>query len=145
MSSNNQLIILKQKDYFFVHLDSCVDNQFVPNRNTLLKKFDKLSEAVKYANSYCNEEMIEYSFRLDHSCFNILNLFEKIDKFEKKHICMGANVVTSEDYKQLKGYVNQFVKEVSDEFMRRFYGSDITNKDYEEYLKFIEDRVGDLK
>jgi len=59
MSSNNQLIILKNKKVkrfpFEVHHNLCVDNDFEPSKDTILKKFKTLVGAIKYANEYCNE------------------------------------------------------------------------------------------
>ena len=50
MSANNQLIITKKKGKFEVHENLCVDNDFTPNKNTLLKSFPTLPKAIKYAN-----------------------------------------------------------------------------------------------
>lgn len=33
-------------------------------------------------------------------------------------------------------------KVYTDEFMRKFYGSNMSNKNYDEFLKFIEDKAG---
>lgn len=62
MSSNNMLIIIEKK--FEVHINDCVDNNFKSSKNTLLKKCKSLSEAIKFANDYCNEEMVEYNYRI---------------------------------------------------------------------------------
>lgn len=72
MSSNNELIILKERD-FEVHMNSCVDNKFISSRETLLKKFKILQEAIKYANKYCNEEMVEYGYRIYDSALKNKN------------------------------------------------------------------------
>ena len=67
MSANNQLIILNNNG-IEVHINYCVDNKFKPSNETLLKKFDSLKQAIKYANKYCYDEMIEYSYYIDESC-----------------------------------------------------------------------------
>ena len=64
MSSNNQIVICKKKE-FEVHENLCVDNEFNPNKNTLLKKFKTLIGAIKYANKYCNEfPYVEYGYKI---------------------------------------------------------------------------------
>jgi hypothetical protein len=70
MSSNDQLIILKnKKDKFEIHHHFCVDNEFKPNKNTLLVKKDNLVEAIKYANAFCNEyPYVEYGYHICGSC-----------------------------------------------------------------------------
>ena len=69
MSSNNQLIILKEKDKFEVHENPCVDNEFIPNEETLLESHLTLDEAIKYANDYCKKwPEVEYGYRIDDSC-----------------------------------------------------------------------------
>jgi len=67
MSSNNQLVILKKGKWFEVHHNLCVDNDFHPSKNNLLAKEKTLVEAIKYANDYCNEEMVEYGYYVDIS------------------------------------------------------------------------------
>jgi len=68
MSSNNQLIILKEKD-FEVHENLCYDNDFEASKETLLKKFKTLKEAIRFANEYCNEyPYVEYGYHICDSC-----------------------------------------------------------------------------
>lgn len=66
MSSNNMLIILKTKK-FQVHEWLCVDNEFFPSKNTLIKSFKTLIEAIKFANKYCQEELVEYGYHIEGS------------------------------------------------------------------------------
>ena len=48
MSANNRLVILKnKKGEFEIHIDSCVDNEFFPNHNSLLTKESCLIDAIK--------------------------------------------------------------------------------------------------
>ncbi|MBU0958175.1 MAG: hypothetical protein KKF56_05190 [Nanoarchaeota archaeon] len=72
MSSNNQLIILRNKEWknnqFEVHLHYCVDNNFIPSEETKLKRFSTLQEAIRFANEYCREEMVEYGVHVGESC-----------------------------------------------------------------------------
>ena len=73
MSTNNQLIITKSKRHknslFEVHENLCVDNEFKPNKNTLLKKFKTLQEAIRFANKYCNEYPgVEYGYHILDNC-----------------------------------------------------------------------------
>ena len=69
MSANNQLIILKQKGKFSVHMNYCVDNEFKPSKNSLLKEFSTLKEAIKYSNEYCREyPYVEYGYTICDSC-----------------------------------------------------------------------------
>ena len=68
MSSNNQLIILKKKQ-FEVHENLCVDNDFKSNKKTLLKKFKKFSDAIRFAKQYCDEyPYVEYGYHICDSC-----------------------------------------------------------------------------
>ena len=61
MSSNNQLIILKnKKKQFEIHHNLCVDNDFMPSKESLLKIKDKLEDAIKFTNKYCRENIVEY-------------------------------------------------------------------------------------
>ena len=164
MSANNELVILVRKK-IEVHINFCVDNDFVPSQNTLLKKFDELLNAIRYANNYCDEKMIEYGFRLDYSCFdkplNDIGGIQRVDNFPDKDSfiiydksCYNKSLAEKEYHFGLEspfayGFrtsdIKRFIEEIKNEFMRRFYGSDISNKDYEEYLKFIDDKAGDLK
>ena len=69
MSANNQLIILKNKEgEFEIHENGCVDNDFEPDKESLLKKRDTLIESIKYAKEYCNEyPYVEYGFTISNS------------------------------------------------------------------------------
>ena len=61
MSSNNQLIILKnKKKQFEIHHNLCVDNKFAASKESLLKTEKKLENAIKFANKYCRENIVEY-------------------------------------------------------------------------------------
>lgn len=72
MSSNNQLIILKnKKGEIEVHHNLCVDNDFTPSKKSLLKSFkdkDKnknLKQAIKFAQEYCRTEFVEYGYHIE--------------------------------------------------------------------------------
>ena len=68
MSTNNKLIILKnKKGKFEIHENRCMDDEFEPNKHTLLKKEDNLIDAIKFAKEYCNEERVEYGFTIEES------------------------------------------------------------------------------
>ena len=72
MSSNNQLVILKnKKGEFEVHYNLCVDNEFIPTKQSLLIKEDNLISAIRFANDYCRKEMIEYGYYIDNSCLEL--------------------------------------------------------------------------
>jgi len=68
MSTNNQLVIIKKKGMFEIHENSCVDNPFKPNKGTYLNKRKTLKEAIKFANKYCREEIVEYGYYIGNSC-----------------------------------------------------------------------------
>lgn len=71
MSANNQLIILKEGDYFCIHENLCYDNDFEPDKESLLKSLPTLEKAIKYANEYCNEyPYCEYGYHIDESCLD---------------------------------------------------------------------------
>jgi len=70
MSANNQIIILKKKDKFEVHENLCVDNDFESSKESLLKEFNSILEAIKFANEYCNEyPFVEYGTYVHPSCW----------------------------------------------------------------------------
>ena len=69
MSSNNQLIIIKEKGKFEVHLDPCVDNHWWSSEETFLKRFNSILHAIRFANEYSQEEMIEYYPFVHPSCY----------------------------------------------------------------------------
>lgn len=61
MSSNNQIIIMKVKRKGYeVHENCCVDNDFEPNEETLIGKAKTLEKAVKIANKYMEDNLVEY-------------------------------------------------------------------------------------
>lgn len=69
MSVNNQVIILKNDKHkrkpFEVHENLCVDNEFEPDGETILKRFSTLIESIRYAKEYCNEyPYVEYGFTI---------------------------------------------------------------------------------
>jgi len=69
MSSNDQLLIRKIKNgNYEIHHNFCVDNDFKPNKNTLVKTEVSLVRAIKFAKKYANEEMVEYGYSIDDSC-----------------------------------------------------------------------------
>jgi len=74
MSSNNQLVIIRSKKWknnqFEVHHDFCVDNEFKPDKESLLKRFRKLQEAIIFAKQYCREEIVEYGIHICDSCLS---------------------------------------------------------------------------
>ena len=52
MSANNQLLIIKNnKNLFEVHENLCVDNDFIPDKTSLLSTHKLLTEAIKPENS----------------------------------------------------------------------------------------------
>lgn len=69
MSINNQLVITKKNKKFEVHENFCVDNDFEPDKDSFLKSFSTLEEAIKYANEYCNEwPYVEYGYHICNNC-----------------------------------------------------------------------------
>ena len=58
MSSNDQLVIIKNKKMFEVHHNLCVDNEFVPEKP--IKRFKTLEAAIRFANKFMQEEAVEY-------------------------------------------------------------------------------------
>lgn len=69
MSTNNQLIIIKQGSLFCVHEDLCVDNDFKPTNESLLYKAKTLKQAVEWANEYCKREIVEYGTKISDECW----------------------------------------------------------------------------
>ena len=68
MSSNNQLIILKNRQgQIEVHENLCVDNDFKSSKETLLKIKDKLNSAIRFANKYMQKEDVEYGYHIMES------------------------------------------------------------------------------
>ena len=68
MSTNNQLIILKnKKGQIEIHENMCVDNDFKPTKETLLKTKDKLNSAIRFANKYMQKEDVEYGYYITES------------------------------------------------------------------------------
>ena len=53
MSANNQIIILKKNEKFEVHENLCVDSDFESSEETLLKRFNSVLHALRFANEYC--------------------------------------------------------------------------------------------
>ena len=69
MSANNQVIITKEKGKFEVHLNPCMDKDWWSSKKTLLKKFDSILHAIKFANEYCYENDIEYGTYVHTGCY----------------------------------------------------------------------------
>lgn len=65
MSSNDQVVII-EKDYkFYIYHNLCIDNDFKPTKNNLLKIKDTLKEAINFASSFCNEyPYVEYGYTI---------------------------------------------------------------------------------
>ena len=70
MSSNNQLVILKKKDLFEIHENSCVDNSFKANKNSYLNSRKYFEEACKFAQKYQRENIVKYGIFIDPSCWS---------------------------------------------------------------------------
>lgn len=69
MSSNDELYITKKGKMFEIHHNLCVDNDFEPNKESLLEKRKTLIEAIKFAKEFCNEwPYVEYGYEIDDSC-----------------------------------------------------------------------------
>lgn len=69
MSSNNQLIILKnKKGKIEVHENPCMDDEFEPSKESFLKAFNNLDGAIFFASDYCKKEQVEYGYIIDDSC-----------------------------------------------------------------------------
>lgn len=68
MSSNNQLIILKEKGKYEVWENGCVDNEFDKKTSTRLSFQTSLRKAIEFANEYCSKEIVEYGYYIDDSC-----------------------------------------------------------------------------
>jgi len=86
MSSNNQLVIIKQRKEFLIFHHHCVDNDFIASKETLLKKEKTLVKAIEYANKICLEDMIEYGYYISKSCLeeNDKEIEKKIKKEDKE-------------------------------------------------------------
>ena len=80
MSTNNQLIILKEGNYFCIHEDACVDNPFEQDKESLIGKKDTLVDAIKFAKEYCNENLVEYGYSISDSALEKESGFNKAKK-----------------------------------------------------------------
>lgn len=69
MSSNNQLIILKKKGKFQVHINLCVDNDFESSEETFLKEFKTIEWALKFCDKYQSENLVEYGTYIHPNCW----------------------------------------------------------------------------
>jgi len=66
MSANNQMLIFKIKNEFCVFENCCVDNDFLKPRNNkrALFKDKSLEKAIKFANRYMLENIVEYGLSI---------------------------------------------------------------------------------
>lgn len=63
------LVIFKnKKGEIEVHEHFCVDNAFAPSKGSLLNTSKTIEEAIKFANKYCSEEIVEYGYHIDNNC-----------------------------------------------------------------------------
>lgn len=86
MSSNDQVVIIKKDNLFEVHHDCCVDNDFEPDKESLLKVEDNLIDAIRYAAGFCNAwPYVEYGYMVDNSCLVKQKPIDK--KFKYKCTC----------------------------------------------------------
>jgi len=62
MSANNQLVVCKIKGKYCVFENGCVDNEFeTPKTDKYADyKANTLEEVIKWANEYCEDNMVEY-------------------------------------------------------------------------------------
>ena len=65
MSSNHQLVIIKNKGWYEIHENPCVDNPFKPAKRTLREKHRILEDAIRCANKICQIELIEYGVHVN--------------------------------------------------------------------------------
>lgn len=68
LSSNNQLIILKEKGKYEVWENHCVDNEFNKKTATRVSFNTSLRKAIIFVNKYMNENLVEYGYYIDESC-----------------------------------------------------------------------------
>ena len=64
MSANNEIVILKSGNMFEVHHNGCVDNPFNPSERTLLHATNDLELAVRMANKFMSENIVEYGLNI---------------------------------------------------------------------------------
>lgn len=65
MSSNNQIVIIKNSEgKFEVHHHLCVDNDFVLTDDSLLFETNTLEMAIKTANKFMEENIVEYGLNI---------------------------------------------------------------------------------
>ena len=79
MSTNNALVITK-KQKFEIHENLCYDNDFEPNKNTLIGEEDTLIDAIKFAKEYCQENLVEYGYSISDSALEKESGFNKAKK-----------------------------------------------------------------
>jgi hypothetical protein len=76
---NDQVIVLRNKKKFEVHIHEDIDLPFEMSQETLLHNpFKDLDGALLFADRYCKGNNIAYSYRIDSSCYDM-----KDDKFEE--------------------------------------------------------------
>ena len=65
MSTNNQLHIIKEGKKYNIYENHCVDNDFIPSKEDLLETKTSLKKAIKFANQYCSENIVEYGYSVE--------------------------------------------------------------------------------
>lgn len=60
MSANNIVFIKKHKNKYQVRYQGCADNEGL---GSFEKEFNKLEDAIKYAEKLCDEYWVEYGIR----------------------------------------------------------------------------------
>ena len=63
------------------------------------------------------------------------NLSKKLKEFQEKHFCMGANIVEAKDYRELEGYIKEFIKRLKEcpmginwvDWIEQLAGDDLIN------------------
>jgi len=65
MSANNQLVIIKKGKFFELHENLCYDNDFKPDKYSLIKKDKDLYKIIKYARNYTINHIVEYGINYD--------------------------------------------------------------------------------
>ena len=67
MSSNDEIVIIEKRGRWEIHHNLCVDNMFVPSKNTMIidGKRKDLKRAIERANEYnmCDGYPTEYGLR----------------------------------------------------------------------------------
>ena len=72
MSKNNQVMVIRKGDMFYIYENPCMDNKFKPSKDSFLGVEVKLKDALNFARKYAVENMVKYGI-----CYDGANNYEE--------------------------------------------------------------------